>query len=100
MVRSPPFRHLGGLPHRPDAFHLRLPFDFPSLKMTCDSLLRAHPPASIFPQSPLKWLLLSSVLHQGQTLFAASSVGHVAGVLPSKAERLGAPVLAGTARVS
>lgn len=91
MAHAPPFGHLDGLPGPLTAFHLGLPFDSPPLNVTCSGLPRDHPPTSVFPQSPFKWLLLGSTPHQGWIWFPASSVQHVASLLPSKAERLGAP---------
>lgn len=54
----PPFTHLGRLLRPPAAFPLRLPLDFPPLKITCNSLPGYHPLADVFPLPPLKWFLL------------------------------------------
>lgn len=61
-------------PASPAVFHLRLPFDSPSLKITCIGLPKQHLPTEVFPQSPSKWFLFGSVCHQGQILFPVSSV--------------------------
>lgn len=52
----------------------QIAFDSPPFKTTCNGLPRHHPPAAVFPLSPFKWFLLSSILCGGQSLSPASRV--------------------------